>query len=57
MFFFPFGLACFLHVSDVIDCMFFYHMNNFVVCYNFSHDVDMPGAHFRSWLNILVFVY
>ena len=24
---FPFWLACFLHVSDVIDCMIFYHMN------------------------------
>ena len=39
MLFFPFGLACFfLHVSDVIDCMTFDHMNYCFVLH-FLHDM------------------
>ena len=35
-YFSPLGLHVFLHVSDVIDCMFFYHMNYCFVLHFFA---------------------
>ena len=37
-YFFPLGLRVFLHVSDVIDCMIFDHMNYCFVLH-FLHDM------------------
>ena len=43
-------------VFCVIDCVIFSHMNFCFVLQILARHVDMPGAHFRSLLNNLVFV-